>query len=202
MQSRTFEIILFDLGGVLIDSSVIKRITGLTTHPSTVRDLSQRWPSIHPVRDFDLGMLTPFEFASAMTSEFSIPMEPESFLQEYNSWVKPYPQTFSLLEKLSSSFTLAALSNTNEPHWTRVWKDMGLERYFASSFPSYRTGLLKPAKETYLFVLRSLNCSPEQVLFFDDYQPNVDGAISVGMTSFTVSGVVEVESKLRELGMI
>ena len=53
--------------------------------------------------------------------------------------------------------------------------------------------------ETYLSALTSLGCPAERVLFFDDYQPNVDGAAAVGITAFKVSGPAEVRLKLREL---
>jgi putative hydrolase of the HAD superfamily len=203
MPSRPFDVILFDIGGVLVELTGVPRMVELTNWTMPIDGLLRRWLVSPAVRRFEMGKSSPAEFASAVISELEMPVDPERFLREFASWPKgPYPGAASLLEKMRPSFKLASLSNTNEIHWNRIRNEMGIADLFHFNFPSHKTGLLKPDKEAFQFVIDSLSHSPGRILFFDDIQLNVDSALSVGMESYRVSGVAEVVSKLVELGLL
>ena len=47
-----------------------------------------------------------------------------------------------------------------------------------------------------------MQCSVEDIWFFDDTLANIDGAIAVGLTAFHVDREVGVLPLLREIGLI
>jgi putative hydrolase of the HAD superfamily len=63
-------------------------------------------------------------------------------------------------------------------------------------------GVLKPDQEAFQYVLQATGISPERILFLDDNQLNVDGAISAGLQAYRTQGVVEARYQLEELGLI
>jgi putative hydrolase of the HAD superfamily len=203
MAKDAFDVLLFDLGGVLIKLSGVSTMMEWTQGALTIHEMWHRWMTSQAVRKFESGQSKPIEFASSVISEFCLPVEPEAFLSAFVSWSKEvFPGTVPLLRRLSASYQLASLSNTNELHWNTARTEMGLVDLFDFNFPSHETGLLKPDRQTFEFVASALPCSPERIVFFDDNQANVESARESGMVSYQVSGIDQVAAKLKELGLL
>jgi putative hydrolase of the HAD superfamily len=73
---------------------------------------------------------------------------------------------------------------------------------FDQHFPSHLTGKLKPDRESFEYVLQSLNCDPAAILFLDDNEINIMGARSVGMIAYLAKGPQEAENILEEIGIL
>jgi HAD superfamily hydrolase (TIGR01509 family) len=200
---RRFEVVLFDLGGVLIELTGTARMVEWTSGTMTADQLLRRWLSSPAVRQFETGRSTPAEFAAAVIGEFNLPVGPEQFLKEFTSWTaKLCPGAIALLQNLSGSTILGSLPNTNELHWERLCRELRLPEYFQHNFPSHRTGFIKPDREAFQNVVDSLRCPAHRILFFDDNALNVAGAATAGMVAHKVCGVSETEEKLRQLGFL
>jgi putative hydrolase of the HAD superfamily len=198
-----FDIILFDLGGVLIELSGIDRMLELCNHAFSVDELWSRWLTSDGVRRFETGRASAEEFGAAMLAEFGMPIEAAQFLEEFTIWPKDvFPGSLELLEQLAASHRLACLSNTNALHWPRVCDEMGLARYFEFTFASHLVGMLKPDIEIFQHVVEQLGVPPERILFLDDNQLNVASAQAAGMVARRVAGLGEVRFALAELGVI
>jgi putative hydrolase of the HAD superfamily len=94
------------------------------------------------------------------------------------------------LKKLSKSFDLALVSNTNESHINTIRKQSGpflwntfVER-FDGLFFSYEIGHRKPEEGYFNYVLEHMNAKAEEVLFIDDSQANLDGAEALGINTW------------------
>ena len=94
-----------------------------------------------------------------------------------------------LLRSLSPRPQLVSLSNTNALHWGYVCGELGLGPLFDQHFPSHETGLMKPDREVFEHVARSLGGPPERMVFLDDNQLNVDAARAAGMQAYRVVGL-------------
>jgi HAD superfamily hydrolase (TIGR01509 family) len=202
-SERPFDVLLFDLGGVLIQLSGVDRMLELTGHILSSDDLWQRWLTSEGVRQFEAGRAGPEEFGAAMLAEFGLEISVAQFLQEFTAWPSGvFPGSFELLEALGASYRLACLTNTNVLHWARVCDEMGLPRYFHASFASHLLGLLKPDVEIFQYVVEQLGCPPERILFLDDNRLNVERARSVGMAAHRVVGLTGVIAQLTALGVL
>jgi HAD superfamily hydrolase (TIGR01509 family) len=63
-------------------------------------------------------------------------------------------------------------------------------------------GLRKPAPGAYQAAVSHLQLPPEQLIFVDDRQANVDAAAAAGLQSIKFSGSAEaLEAELRQLGL-
>ena len=202
MPNPCFDVILFDLGGVLVELTGVPVIIEWMDGQLTADELWRRWLTSPGVRRFESGRCSPEAFARTMVREFGLPVHPDEFLHEYDIWVKgPYPGAKALLRSLKPHFRLGILSNTNEIHWPRMRDDMGLGKLFDVSFPSYEIGLLKPDLEVFQHAISVLSCPPARILFLDDNRLNVDGAQAVGMVAHRVEGVTGARSLLAKLGI-
>jgi HAD superfamily hydrolase (TIGR01509 family) len=61
-------------------------------------------------------------------------------------------------------------------------------------------GLRKPSPESFAAVVSHLQLPPEGLLFVDDRQVNVDGALSAGIPSIRFESAAQLEAELRQRG--
>jgi len=193
--------ILFDLGGVLVELAGIPLTMEWAQKTIARDDFWRMWLNSKGVRNFESGRSTPVEFADHIIAEFELKIGQEEFLNRFAQWPKNiYAGARDLLKELGPRYKLGILSNTNELHWNRIINEMDLLRFFDFTFASHHTGLLKPDKKTYRFVIKSLKYLPEEILFFDDNQLNVDGARNAGIRAHKVVGIGELANKIEDLG--
>ena len=60
---------------------------------------------------------------------------------------------------------------------------------------------LKPDPRMYTWLTETYDLVPEECVFFDDLQKNVDGAKAVGMEAFVFTTTAQAEADLRSIGV-
>jgi HAD superfamily hydrolase (TIGR01509 family) len=202
-ERNNIRVLLFDVGGVLVQLSGVEVMLGWLGHRISTDELWRRWLQSEPVRRFETGQIDANEFAIAVIAEFDLPVEPLQFLETFTLWPTGlYPGALEMLARIPSSYQRAVLSNSNALHWPRVETEMKLGAAFDSHFVSHLTGRIKPDAAAFEHVVESLGCSPASVLFFDDNLLNVDAAKRLGMQAVRVQGVDETKRVLVELKIL
>jgi HAD superfamily hydrolase (TIGR01509 family) len=198
-----YEILLFDLGGVLADFRGLKKLRELLPQGVDIEEIRKQWLLSPAVKRYETGRSNTMEFASEFIDEWKITLTPSQFLAEFASWVTgPYEGVMSLLVSLKSDYILACLTNCNELHWDWVTNKSGLGGIFHHLYSSHVIGFAKPDFAAFEHVLSDLGTVPERILFFDDSPMNVENARLLGIDSHLVSGVMELDHKLKKLGII
>jgi putative hydrolase of the HAD superfamily len=198
------ELLLFDLGGVLLEYSGIRDIHGVLSEKLTreqtlalVQATSDIWSA------FETGLLSPEAFAERFGAHWPLGVAHDVFLAEFESWSRAlYPGAAELLDELRDAYRLAALSNTNALHWRRNRDVLGIPQLFERAFASHEVGLRKPSPEIYVHVLREMGVAPAEATFFDDLETNVEAARRVGMRGYRVEGLDALRACLRENGYL
>ena len=190
-MNRRPTVLLFDLGGVLIENVGFHRFGELLPRPMELHEMKHGWLSSRAVRRFESGISSPADFATEVVSEWDIAITPENFLAQFRTW----PQAASddavaLIRELRTQYRVACLSNSNELHWDR---SRPLVEQFDVAISSHLTGRLKPDEEAFLGALEECNVSAADVFFFDDSLPNVEAGRTVGIRSFHVEGLTQLK---------
>lgn len=129
-------------------------------------------------------------------------VERVEFINAFTQWPKGlFPGVSSLIKRLRKQYTIACFSNSNELHWPRLMKEMDLDKMFDCHFASHLMGKLKPDRESFEYVLQSLNCRASSVLFLDDNEINVKSAREIGMIAYRVKEPNAIEKLLEEVGI-
>jgi glucose-1-phosphatase len=197
------KLLLFDLGGVLIDFSGIRDLPALMRIPVLEAEVRQRWGSCPVIRAFETGEITANQFAERFVKEWDLILSSDAFLKEFRAWVRGFlPGAKELLASLKGQFRLACLSNSNYVHWEDNAQRFEMEGMFEKALSSHQIGSLKPDPEIYRQALSLLNVNPEEVLFFDDNKANISGAHQAGITAYQVEGVDELRTCLQGLGYL
>lgn len=191
--------IVFDLGGVLIDWDGVTPLTRLTEGRLSFEAARRFWFESPWIARFETGQCSEREFAEGVISELGLELTPDRFIAKFLSWNHGfYPGADSLLEQLRQRYTLSCLTNNNSLYIDNLIDCHGLDRKFDHLFISFCTGLLKPSREVFAYVLAQLGSPPERVLFFDDNIECVEMAQDVGMQACRVSGVEPIIELLTE----
>lgn len=193
-------LLLFDLGGVLTESTVFDNLNRLLPEPLDGISIKGRWLYSPAVRRFELGEISADEFAQSFIAEWGLRLSPEAFLKEFISWPKGFfPGALETIRMLRKTYRVACLSNSNALHWERFG---GLEEDFDSTFFSHQLGVIKPDREAFTLALGECGVEPFEVCFFDDSLDNIHTAQSLGITAFHVEGFQSVREVLRAQGLI
>lgn len=75
-------------------------------------------------------------------------------------------------------------------------EELGIARHFDELFISGELNMMKPDPRIYRHAVDKLGLEPGEVIFFDDRQANVDGAIRAGLQSELYSSVSQVRKLL------
>jgi putative hydrolase of the HAD superfamily len=193
-------VILFDLGGVLVENRAAQALTKLVPEPLDESRLRERWQRSSSIRDFERGDIPPAEFATRFVAEWGIQMSEESFLGQFEEWpAGPYHGVEPMLTRLRETRHVACLSNCNELHWKRFGAFLDC---FDDAFSSHLLGAVKPEFRAYDAVIRALGCPPADILFFDDSAANVHAAQCLGMRALQVDGFAAVRDVLEAEGIV
>jgi len=192
-------LLLFDLGGVLVDFTGVRDIAALLSKPASRADIVERWSHCPVSYAFGVGEIGPAEFAQRFVRDWGITLEPEQFLREFRSWSRGFLSgARELLDTLRPRFRLGAVSNSNEVHWARN-AELGVTQQFEFAVSSHQVGACKPDAAIFEAALRRAGIAAEAVAYFDDLQENVDAATELGMRAFRTEGVEAVRNCVKML---
>lgn len=140
-------------------------------------------------KDFDRGLITGAELY-AKTLSFNgyeetarnVPLMKKLALMDLESWkaVRDDVTQWGLSLK-DQGYKLGILSNMPYEFLDLYEKEIALFTHADHAVFSCRVNIIKPEKEIYLEALRGLGVKPEEAVFFDDVQENIDAALSLGI---------------------
>jgi HAD superfamily hydrolase (TIGR01509 family) len=193
-------LLLFDLGGVLIESCIFERLNSGLPEPLERIAIKERWLLSPSVRRFESGETEPMEFAEHFIAEWGLSLSLHAFLYEFQSWPRAFFQGApELLRELRTTYRVGCLSNSNPLHWEKF---KAFEEDFDIVLMSHLLRAAKPDREIFLRALHHGEVEPREVYFFDDSFGNVRTARSLGITAFHVDGFKALIKVLRIQGLL
>ena len=199
-HDEQFKVILFDLGGVLLNLNDPIETFGLQIDRS---EFMARWLRSPAVREFERGAIDAESFARCIVTEAELPYGWQEFLQRFDSWPdRLFDETIGVLNAIPDTIKLALLSNINALHWGRDDIAGRIGDLFYQAFLSFETGLVKPDREAFAMVTDTYACRRDEILFFDDNPLNVSAAANYGMQAVLAVGIAAVSQALRECGVL
>ncbi len=195
-------VVLFDLGGVLVDVSGVRAMRSLTGI-TNAEELWHRWLVCPWVRRFESGACSETAFADGLVAEWGLPVSPAAFLDSFRGWpIGPLRGAEELVAQTKPAVAVGCLSNTNALHWHDRFATWPLLELFDYRFASFEMGLLKPDAAVFEHVAAVLGMPPGRVLFLDDNSVNVNSAAAVGFRAARAVGVQEAREHLVEAGVL
>ncbi len=197
---RAIEVVLFDMGGVLVKLGNLDEELGV--HNMTSQEFWDRWLTSPAVRSLERGDADVDGFADALVVEFGLDMERSEVIDRFTGVPRGlFPGAVELVRSVPDAVRTGVLSNTNKVHWETQPDNEIMRALFQHNFVSYQIGLMKPDREIYDHVIDELGTEPATILFIDDNQMNVDGARAAGMRSEVAKGPEQASAVLAGYGL-
>jgi putative hydrolase of the HAD superfamily len=201
-RQPAIEVVLFDLGGVLVDFGGVQAMQTLSGIDDT-DELWHRWLTCRWVRAFERGGCSPHEFAQGVVDDWALSMTADEYLDAFRQWLGgPLEGAEALVQETRRVVPVSCLSNTNAVHWDENEHRWPLLQAFDVRFLSFELGCVKPDREIFDRVAVALNRPRDRVLFLDDNTLNVDGAIEAGFRAQRARGVEEARRALEAAGVL
>lgn len=199
--------LIFDMGGVLVDLDIedckraFKEDLGFYRIDEIIDPCHQK--GIYG--DLEEGVISPEEFRKAVLAESrpgACPEDVDKAMWHILTGIEPYK--VEMLKRLAQSYDLYMLSNNNAiclPRSRRIFAEAGipLENIFRKCYFSFEMRALKPSEAFYKAVMEDIGTEPENMLFIDDSQKNVDGAVAAGLPAVYYEPGTDLEMLLDKV---
>lgn len=104
-------------------------------------------------------------------------------------------------ELKSKGYQVLYLSNFNHPVHTQCTDALDFLPYMDGGILSYEDYVIKPEPAIYELILNRYNLNPEECVFMDDLQVNLDGAAKFGIHTILFTSQTEAIKELKKLGV-
>ncbi len=131
--------------------------------------------------DVDSGKITNNEYSEILARESG--KSSDQIWKEIKSEVIINKKLISFIKTLRPKYKIGLLSNFTHPWLSEILTENNLWELFDSQIISSEHKIIKPNPEIFKKMLDMLNIKPEEAVFVDDRQTNIDGAKKVGINA-------------------
>ncbi|HEY3296578.1 MAG TPA: HAD family hydrolase [bacterium] len=184
MNPDSRHLIVLDLGNVLLDyrpERFAERLSRIAPHRSA-EEILARYARGELKAAFERGQITEADFFAEMVQWLGCREEATPFVMD--AWNDVFTITQGAeqaVEVLRQKATLWMLTDTNPTHLKYALRRFPFLYQFERTFASYVCGHMKSEPEAFAQIITAAACKPEEILFYDDLEPNVAVARSVGI---------------------
>lgn len=200
-----FDVILFDIGGVLLTNGWDHRERAAVVEQFHLDRAALEARHAAPYDAWERGAITANEYMDAVVF-----YEPRSFSREEffaaicaKSVVLP-DGALGILKEVAASRKCKVGCLNNEARETHEYRfeKFGLRAYLEFAFTSCYMGLRKPEPAIYRRALGILGAAAERTLFIDDRPENAEAAASVGIKAIRLTSADALKKELQGLGVL
>ncbi len=188
--------VIFDLGNVLVKCNF-----ELFFSKCYNKKEENIFPLIMPVYEkFNKGEINKKYFLSELKRFLGTSKTLDEIAFDWGNIFTLNSDMTELAKKIKEKRNIFIFSNTDEIHFNRIINDFPQLEIFNGNFMlSYKIGAIKPEAKAYKSALEKYNLSPEESLFIDDRQENIDRAKRFGMTAVHHSDYKSSKDKLTKI---
>lgn len=209
-MKKEYKNLLFDLGGVILDlkrSACVKAFEelGLEDAESVFGEYSQTGAFLA----LEEGSMSVDEFHAEVRTLLSAEVTDDQIDDAFGEFLVGIPlHRLKALEELRKDYKVFLLSNTNPIHIGKKIKEFfgsdgkELDSYFDGKVLSYLAKASKPNPKIFEYTISHLELVPEETLFLDDSQRNLDAASKFGFGVALVEPGTEFVDVLKRVGVI
>lgn len=145
----------------------------------------------------DIGVITEEEFFDGIA--LSVGLTGQDVRLEWINASKIDKELIAYIKTLKSNYKTAICSNTAPKIFRETLQINKIEDLFDVTVSSSEVKMVKPNSDIYLHTLKELDVEPEEALFIDDREINLEGARAVGIKSLLYKDFEQFRADLQEI---
>ncbi|MDG2164941.1 MAG: HAD family phosphatase [Flavobacteriales bacterium] len=184
--------VIFDLGGVIYGVDYHKTINAFKAlGVDRFEEVYAKAGQSDLFNDLEEGKISRAVFVERIKTLSGQDMISSQIFIAWNSMLLGFmPDALTCLKRLSGSYRLFLLSNTNEIHIQEIESRVGAEVFsdfcalFEKVYLSHELGVRKPHPEVFIHIIEEQGLAASETLFIDDSIQHVEGAIKAGLRAY------------------
>lgn len=202
-KSEKIKAIIFDIGGVLIRTEDRSYRNSLEDRLGLQRGESELLVFNGEMgKKAQMGEITSADLYRSIQSRLNLDAAGLTrFKQEFWGGDRLDNELVEFIRQLKQRYTVCVISNFMDALPDMLKSDYPAADAFHFTVVSADVGVMKPAADIFEYTLRLLNLRPEETVFIDDFQHNIDGCRAVGMHGIHFSPDIDLKAELAKLGV-
>lgn len=205
---QSIKAIFFDIGGVLVTVDSGEAIQKLSVKLGVGAESISGGMTRELLVKYEKGLLTTNQFYEQLYINYGCDqaMDLETFKAYWLDTLFPCPDSIEFLRRANKDLFVWLLSNTNEFHYDLLMRDFAFMKWVKGGTYSFMVGSMKPEPLIYETAIKKSGFRPEEILFIDDLQENVQAAQDLGINIIHYVGYSafskELKQRFPELGYL
>jgi len=150
-------------------------------------------------RQLDRGDIKMKEFYQKLSLASGLPAD--QIETDFIKFSKIDTDMVSFIRDLHNHYPLGLLSNADGEFLRPILENYKLTSLFDVIIISSEVHIIKPDPEVFLLILKKLNIKPEEAIFIDDHEHNVEAAKSLGITGIRYLNLQQLKQDLQHIGI-
>jgi len=197
--------LIFDFGGVFLDLG--GKHSGIPSQLAVIFNIPlDQADKIWSENKIDLltGKEAPKDFIKRISKLLKISLDIEKANQEWERLNKMEKSQINwdlvdYVKSLKSKYQIHILTDTiNVDAGNSAWF-VDISKHFQNIFKSFEIGSKKPDKNSFLYVLKKIGANPDECVFVDDFQKNVESANEIGLKGILYSNLSQLKKDFSVL---
>ncbi len=211
MNIRSYQNVIFDLGGVIIDIDPQRAVDAFAHHvykknAGNVAELYNKIVEGTLLMDYEKGLIDDGMFREKLNEKLEIQLSDEVFDEAFNALLIDYKAPrLKIIEELRKNHKVYLLSNTCHIHY-QFYNRLLIDKYgytdlsdlFEKMYLSFEMGMRKPDTRIFKEVIKDAGLNPKETVFVDDSLQNIEAARAAGLTGIHKPQNIELTSILEE----
>ncbi len=195
------KLIMFDIGGVIEDYTEEQYIRYICAKLKLdKKEFADELLRILP--SAEEGRISTREMLERVSILFGVRFSKLEWADSIRRLGRINPKMVALVNRLHSKHRVVLLTNVSKSRYMEnvrfgFFRQVKVDRVYASCY----VGLSKPGQQIYRYVLKKERVSPEEAVFIDNLEINVQGARKVGIRGIHFVGQAKLVRDLRKLGI-
>lgn len=182
------KIILFDIGNVIFRFENLKKIYDIFNIKAPYEELDEIWENIK-CNGTEMGKIADEEYIKVFIEKMKLDIDINEYKKIYSEMFidKGIKDTIDFIYLLKrNNIKIGVLSNLSETDKNMIEEYIISLDIFDYKFLSFEMKMMKPDINIYKEVIRVCDTKPEDIIFFDDRQENIEVALKCGIQAYQV----------------
>ena len=204
MNSSSIEVILFDLGNVILpfnNYQIAEKLSRFSQRRE-FQDPQEIFSYLFDlekgvINEFDKGRVSPSDFFQSIKKYLNLSISFETFIPIWTDIFIENKEVSEIIRSLKERWRLGLLSNTDPLHFSYILSKFSIISTFDKFILSYEVGFKKPDARIFQKAMEWASVEPQKILFIDDTKGHVDAAVSLGMQGIHFISAQQLKKELR-----
>ncbi|MDP2670083.1 MAG: HAD family phosphatase [bacterium] len=191
---------MFDLGGVILSRGLWSFRKYLVEKYKVTDEETKNIFIKKYYKPYFTGKISENNFWSGVLHDLNIFADWKELKKILLDFYVPNEGMFELIDELKNKgYKIYLLSDQTNDWWPILSKKYSIAKHFDQVFISSEVRAHKPEKEFYSFVLKELQLIPEEIIFVDDLQENLDPAKEMGINTLLYENNQSLKEDLEDI---